>query len=288
MSENPYAAPQAQVIEVEGSGGDPGFHTEPLACPAGHGFKWIADGWALFTKSPGVWIGMVLIWWMMILVIGLIPFIGGLITNLINWALIAGMMYGCDKLRRGLPMSVGDLFHGISTRFQPLAIVGCLYLGGYMVALIVTIIVVFAVGGASLYAQGGNIEELMRDPMPVILVVLIGVLVLMGLIVPILMAVWFTPALIIFHDLEPIEACKVSFRGCLKNFMPYMVWGIGLLLIFLVPTVPIGILIALKGADFGAIGIGLLFMISILFGVLSMPITMSSTYASYRDIYYRA
>jgi hypothetical protein len=288
MSDNPYAAPQAQVIEVEGSGGDPGFQTDPVVCPAGHGFKWIADGWALFTLSPGVWIGMVLIWWMMILVIGLIPFIGGLITNLLNWALIAGMMYGCDKLRRGVPMSIGDLFHGLNTRFQPLAIIGCLYLGGYLAALVITLVVVFAIGGASLWAQGGNFEQLLRDPMPLIMVALIGVLVLMGLIVPILMAIWFTPALIIFHDLEPIEACKLSFRGCLKNWLPYLVYGIGLLLIMLVLIVPIGVLIALKGVDFGAIGVGLLMVLAIVMGILSMPITMSSTYASYRDIYYRA
>ncbi len=286
MSENPYAAPLSQVVEVDPSGGDPGFTTEPIACPAGHGIKWIGDGWSLFMRSPGVWIGIVLIWWMMILVLSLIPFIGGLVTNLLNWALIAGMMYGCDKLRRGIPMSVGDLFHGVSTRFQPLAIVGCLYLGGYMLALVVAIIAVFAVGGASLWSQGGDIEQMLRDPQPLILIGLIGVLILMGLIVPVLMAVWFAPALVIFHDLEPIEACKLSFRGCLRNMIPYLVYSLALIALLAVLVVPVGVLFALKGP--GVFGVGVLMLLSILLGMISMPITMSATYASYRDIYYRA
>lgn len=286
MSENPYAAPHSLVVEVDPTGGDPGFTAEPIACPAGHGIKWIGDGWSLFMRSPGVWIGIVLIWWTMILLLALIPFIGGLITNLLNWALIAGMMYGCDKLRRGLPMSVGDLFHGVSTRFQPLAIVGCLYLGGYMLALVIAIVAVFVVGGASLWSQGGNIEQMLRDPQPLILIVLIGVLVLMGLIVPVLMAVWFAPALVIFHDYEPVEACKLSFRGCLRNMIPYLVYSVALIAILMVLVVPVGVLFALKGPD--AFGVGVLMLLSVLLGMISMPITMSATYASYRDIYYRA
>ena len=56
--------------------------------------------------------------------------------------------------------------------------------------------------------------------------ILLMVLVVMALSIPLAMAIWFAPALVVFHDLQPLDAMKQSFAGCLKNIVPFLVYGI--------------------------------------------------------------
>lgn len=39
--------------------------------------------------------------------------------------------------------------------------------------------------------------------------------------IPFMMAIWFAPALIAINDVPVIEAMKLSFKGCLKNMVPF-------------------------------------------------------------------
>ena len=57
---NPYAAPKAAVADatdVLNADFVPGGQSRP----ASHGWSWIAEGWELFKRQPGMWIGIVLI-----------------------------------------------------------------------------------------------------------------------------------------------------------------------------------------------------------------------------------
>jgi uncharacterized membrane protein len=91
---------------------------------------------------------------------------------------------------------------------------------------------------------------------------LLMALVAMALFLPLVMAVWFAPALVVFHDLPALDAMKQSFSGCLKNIVPFLVYGIiGFVLSFLATLV-------------------------LLLGWLIWgPTLVGSVYASYRDIF---
>jgi uncharacterized membrane protein len=93
-----------------------------------------------------------------------------------------------------------------------------------------------------------------------VLVVLIG----LALTIPIAAAVWFAPALVVLQNLGAIEALKASFTGCLRNMVPFLIYGIVLLIPAIVATVP---------AALGWLVLG--------------PIVAGSVYTSYRDIYLR-
>ena len=59
-SVNPYAAPKAAVADettVLNADFVPGGQSRPI----GNGWTWIADGWDLFKRQPGMWIGIVLL-----------------------------------------------------------------------------------------------------------------------------------------------------------------------------------------------------------------------------------
>ena len=73
---------------------------------------------------------------------------------------------------------------------------------------------------------------------------------------------WFAPALVVFHQLGPVEAMKDSFLGCLRNVLPFLVYGIMFTLLAILATIPLGL---------GWLVLG--------------PVTVASIYTAYRDIY---
>jgi len=47
------------------------------------------------------------------------------------------------------------------------------------------------------------------------------------------MAIWFAPLLVILANQKPVQALRDSFNACLKNMLPFLVYG----LVILVPLV---------------------------------------------------
>ena len=92
-------------------------------------------------------------------------------------------------------------------------------------------------------------------------VMLAGLLV-MVLSVPIIMATWFAPALVFFHDMQPLDAMKASFAAGAKNFLPMAIFGIFLVVALFFAMLPVGM--------------GLL---------LLLPVASGAVFASYRDIF---
>jgi hypothetical protein len=48
----------------------------------------------------------------------------------------------------------------------------------------------------------------------------------MLLSLPIVMAIWFAPALVVFNAMQPVDALKASFHACLKNTLVFLVYGL--------------------------------------------------------------
>jgi uncharacterized membrane protein len=90
---------------------------------------------------------------------------------------------------------------------------------------------------------------------------LLGVLGGLLLGVPLVMSVWFAPALAALHDLTAFEAMKLSFRGCLRNVLPFLVYGLAFVVLAVLATLPM------------ALG-----------WLVLTPVMFCSVYASYRDI----
>jgi uncharacterized membrane protein len=88
-------------------------------------------------------------------------------------------------------------------------------------------------------------------------------LVILALLLPLIMALWFAPALVVFHDMGAWEAMKASFRGGMKNMLPFLLYGIVLTIASVVASIP---------ALLGWLVLG--------------PVIAASIYTSYRDIYF--
>jgi uncharacterized membrane protein len=253
MSSNPYAAPKAAVADAA-TAPQGNFVPGGRGVPAGHGWDWIVAGWELFKKQPGMWIGLVVVALIIFVVLAIIPFIGSLAMAVLGPVFAAGVMLGCRTLSEGGELEIGHLFAGFKDKFGTLAAVGALNLA----AQVVIMLVVMLITGASLFALGGG-----GAGSGTAISIVLAMLIMLALMVPVAMAVWFAPALVVLQVRGAVEALKESFSGCLKNIVPFLLYGIVLMIAGFIAAIPLGL--------------GYL---------VFLPVVAGSLYASYRDIYF--
>ena len=67
-----------------------------------------------------------------------------------------------------------------------------------------------------------GLRQLLALSEAAILTLMIG----LALSIPVYMAIWFAPSLVALNDFEPVQALKTSFGACLKNIVPYLLYGV--------------------------------------------------------------
>lgn len=250
---NPYEAPATDLQTADEVG-------DPRGVEAGRGWAWISEGFGFFKKSPLIWIVILVIAFVIQMVLAFIPVIGQIVGNLIWPVFTAGFMAGCAALDDGDDLSVSHLFAGFSEKTSSLLGLGGMYLV-MVIAVAIVVGVMAAVMGVGLMglAGDGSVPGGETAAMGgIAIIVLIG----LGLFLPVMMAIWFAPALIMLGDKGVFEALKLSFSGCLKNILPFLVYGIVAMVLLVIAAIPLGL--------------GLLVL---------FPVLMAAMYVSYKDIY---
>lgn len=233
-----------------------GFRAEARAVGAGRGWDWLVEAFALFRRQPGMWILMVVILGVLFVVISMIPVLGSLATALLFPIFGAGLMLGCRALDQGGTLEIAHLFAGFKQSTGNLVMVGVFNLVGW-VAMAIAVIAVVGGGVFMGVVRGGSIGAGMS-----IMSMLIAGLLVAALSVPLYMATWFAPALIVLHDAAPVDALKASFFACLRNWIPFTVYSVVLLVLGVVAAIPLGL--------------GFLVLV---------PVLAASVYTAYRDIF---
>lgn len=254
---NPYAAPKAAVADetvVNNADYVPGGRS----VDAGRGWAWIAAAWDLFKRQPGMWIGIILVLFVIFLLAALIPFVGSLLMTLFGPVFAAGIVVGAKALDEGGTLEFGHLFAGFRSRTGTLIGVGALYLAASLVIMLV-VGVMMGVGVAAMMG-GGDPQQIGAMGMTMVL----AMLVMFALLLPVIMAVWFAAPLVMFHDNGTVDAMKASFFGCLKNIVPFLVYGVLMFVFAVLASIPIGL---------GWLVLG--------------PVLAASVYTAYRDVYFK-
>src|SRR5688500_7317856 len=195
MSTMQAEAPQGNELE-----GAPRLALPGRGNGAGAGWAWIAGGWRLFARAPLMWILALVILFVLAIIIGIVPFIGPIAYQMLQAVFAGGPMFACLSLDRGGDFELEHLFAGFSKRFVPLVIVGALFMLGVVV--IGAIFMAFA-GMSILSALMAGDAELATTALVASSGALaLGVLVSLALMVPLLAAYWFAPALVMIHDMR--------------------------------------------------------------------------------------
>src|SRR5258705_7293172 len=190
MTTNPYATPRAAVSDEPVPQGE--YVPGGKSVPASRGWNWIADGWTLFKAAPGLWIGMIVVFFVLYLAAMLVPFIGPAAQYLLMPVFFGGIAAGCGAIDDGGGLQFNHLFAGFQTKFGILVAIGALYLAGF-VAILVVVMVITGVGVFAVMAGGG--QDVAASGAAA-LTILLAVLIAVALSIPLMMAIWFAPALV--------------------------------------------------------------------------------------------
>lgn len=232
----------------------------------GRGFNWIADAFGLFSRSVLGWIGFAVILFVILLAFAMVPLIGQFLFNLVSPIIVAGALVVARNLERGEAMKPEDFMAGFSSNPVPLLIVGALYMAGSLIITAVFVIIVIAMIGTAIFSallDPARVAEIAT--LGTLLALSVAALVALALYVPLLMAYWFAVPLVQFHGMAPGDAMKASFTGCLKNILPFLLYGIVSLVLVIVALIPFGL--------------GLLVMV---------PVLMLTMYTSYKDAFLKS
>lgn len=254
MSEqNPHQAPAAN-IEMAAS---PGQLSGARTVAAGRGLSWYGEGFELFKQSPWIWILNIVLFFIIMSVMSAVPFVS-ILSSLLYPVFVAGLILGCRDLDEGNELKVSHVFAGFQHRTGPLVGLGAINLILSILFVVVIFGVMFGMGSLDLDAmQTGQMSE--EQALSMTLVGLVAMLFMM----PLLMLFWFSPTLIVLNDeIGIIEAMKLSFLGCLKNILPFLIYGIVGFILMIIATLPL------------ALG-----------WLVLAPVLLGTVYVGYKDIF---
>ncbi|HXW63886.1 MAG TPA: BPSS1780 family membrane protein [Burkholderiaceae bacterium] len=243
------------------------FLPEVRETPAGNGLRWWTDSFSwLFADLSrlGVWIGMLLCCFLILIALHWLPFLGSVASHLLMFVFSGGLMMAARDTQRGQVPQFRDLFAGFGPQGGALVGAGLLILLASLAVLGLMLLIGLgtlfsSLSAATSYEQVATEGYWLRG---VGLGSLLLLLICLLLFVPISMAAWLAPALIMLRGAGPVDALRWSLIACGRNLGSLTVYGL------------VGIVLALLAT--------LMFMIGWLF---LLPLTFLSSYAAFRDIF---
>ena len=233
----------------------------PRKVAASQGFQWVVAGFRLYRKSPLLLSAAFGLLFGVVMGLGLIPVVGGSLSELASPLMVAGFMAAYRALDSGGELELPHFLAGVRGPAIPLMTVGAVQLLSALLIGQVMLAMGFDPQALVAASQSGkaspqDMQALLNQAMPALL---IG----MALFTPLIMATWFAPALILFGGARPVTALGVSLKAVARNWAAMLTNSIALgLLLFLAALVPmlLGLLVA-------------------------MPVLFGSLYASYQAIF---
>lgn len=237
-----------------------GQSIEPVSVSIGRGGGWLIDGLSFFSRDWLSWIGLAVLLIALTLVASAIP-IANIIMPVLTPVFVGGLMLACREQDEGGEITVAALFSGFSSHAGQLALLGLVYLLSNIAILMLVIVLIFIIlGGADAFSQLSteNPELVLEHAVNILLAALVG----LALYLPVLMALWFAPALVVLKNASAMQAMKASLKGCLLNVLPFLTYGVLGMLLMIMATLPF-----------------------LLGWLVLLPVIIASVYVSYREIF---
>lgn len=234
---------------------------------------WIRGGWQLFKRSPGKLFAMLLFVIFVTIVLSRIPVFS--LPKLVFPLFLGGIMAACNKLAEGKKIAFSELFTGFSVNPDQLFVLGLFYmLGGMCVDYLLTFVITDIVVSQTL-PFGGKIH-------------LKGIEFLLYL--PVVMACFFAPALIVLNNVKAFKAIKTGFLALLRNFPAFLLYVLLLFILIAIALMPFASLTSMLISV--ETGKGSIMIVAALIFIV-FPITLAvaslifcSVFMAYRAMFY--
>ena len=224
--------------------------------PARRGAAWLTESFRVFRGAPLQWLGLCAGWISITLALVVIPFLGLIIASFLQPVFFASFAIAAYKQLAGERIVMADLFAGFRRQVRYLVNLGALELLAEIAIFGITALMGLPMVGDS----AGNFDladylEALRGKEWLLALYFLLTVIVKG-------ALWFAPALIAFHGMPTMHAVRWSIYAALANLGAMVVYGVLLVALLFVATVPSGL--------------GL---------IVALPMMAISTYLGYRDVF---
>lgn len=246
---------------------------QALTLPPRQGWRWIVDGYRLYSKSRLMLSLIVFAYWLLMMTLNAVPVLGQVVATVCLPAMSVSMMNAFRRVEHGEAIAPPILFSGFAENLRTLLVLGVVYL---VAALGIFSLTALIDGGTlfNLFVVGGQFDESASTSGVMLAAQLATVLFF-----PLVMAYWYAPVLAAWHSYSAVKSLFFSFVACWRNWRVFLVYSLGLFLCGLAMILLSGLVSAvLSGAG------KLSFLIA---GFIGMPIVYASFYVSYRDVFVR-
>ena len=241
--------------------------------PTRQGWAWLQEGFQLWKRNPALLTFASFGYLLILLIVTSVPVIGQAIASLLMPVLSLGVLNTCRAVDEGRKTGPDILFSGFKSNVPALITVGGIYLVGSVLVILLTSAID---GGTLMSVLRGTAEfdpESGKAPN-----IGFSVLVVLVLSAPVIMAYWFAPILAGWWQLSAPKAMFFSFYACLRNWRPFLFFGIALLLIGgMLPSMFIGVLAAAIPL------LGNLLLLAL--PLVLIPVVFASFYINARDVF---
>lgn len=247
---------------------------------ARRGIFWLRRAYAMFRAAPLQWLVLLAVYYVALVALAeLLPWsVGKVAASILKPVFAVGFLAAAWSQERGGRPRLRDLFQGFRSNLWALVPLGVVLFAGMMLAAWATSLID---GGALIeWFSGGDepTEELQRSGR-LQLAFLFGA----ACALPTILALWFAPGLVVFHDAGAASALWTSLRAALANWRPAGVFGLAVL--FYGGVVPaVGATLArIIGETAGTIiAVGVVFPYLLVF----LATFQIADYVAYRDVFH--
>ena len=247
--------------------------------PAQNGVAWLRDAYRMVSGARLPWLLLLFLYYLVLGLIDLVPLIGQIAAPILKPVFAVGFLAAAWSQERGGTPEPKQLFQGFRSNLWALIPLGAFLVVGITLAVLGTALVD---DGKLLDVLSGKSkfdDALLADGQ-----VQYAMLFAAACALPVMLALWFAPALVVFQDCSAPVALRSSLSAALANWKPIAVYG--LLVFFLggmVPGIATAVIALLVPASL-AFTIALVLLLPYLF--LFIATLHVSDYVSYRDIFH--
>ena len=251
--------------------------------PAKQGVAWLRTAYSMFSQHRGAWVMLVLGYFIALMLIRIVPYVGPFAMTILKPVFAVGLLAAAWHQERGGVPQLSDLFRGFRTNLRALLVIGVFFVAGITIAVYASTIVddgrlleFIAMGGTMTEEQ---IAARLADPR-----LTLGMAFSALIALPVVVAAWWAPALVVFQDASAFAALGASLRAAMANWKALAMYGLAVFFYGGVVPAIIYTLIALftSGQVLSLMVVALLLPYSLFFA----STLHVSDYVSYRDVFH--
>jgi hypothetical protein len=245
---------------------------------ARRGARWLLDAWVMLSAARVPWWQLFMLYYLIDIVAYVVPVAGPIVVVALRPVFTVGILAAAWSQERGGKPEIQHLFRGFAANLWALIPIGAFVFLGDTLAVASTMLVD---GGELLEAiAADNLEQAVAGSR-----VELAMLLATACAVPVVLAAWFAPALVVFNGCGTVQALASSLRAALANWRPAIVY---FLLLFIVgglaPLIALKLIALALPPELGSVFARLAFLAYVF--LVFVPVMAISDYVTYRDIFH--